>query len=66
MSWRCLGRLKERDHSEDLGVDGTMGSEWVLGRLTGGVLRIKLAQDRDPWWGLVNAAMNLHGLLPRS
>jgi hypothetical protein len=22
----------ERDHSEDLGVDGSMESEWVLGR----------------------------------
>jgi hypothetical protein len=28
---------KERDHSEDLGVDGRMGSEWMLGRLAGGV-----------------------------
>jgi len=27
---------KERDHSEDQGVDGRMGSEWILGRLAGG------------------------------
>jgi hypothetical protein len=26
---------KERDHSEDRGVDGRMGSEWISGRLTG-------------------------------
>jgi hypothetical protein len=26
---------KERDHSEDLGVDGSLGSEWILGRLAG-------------------------------
>jgi hypothetical protein len=24
--------LKERDHSEDQGVGGKMGSEWILGR----------------------------------
>jgi hypothetical protein len=28
---------KERDHPEDQGVDGKMGSEWILGRLTWGV-----------------------------
>jgi hypothetical protein len=27
---------KERDHSEDQGVDRRMGSEWILGRLAGG------------------------------
>jgi hypothetical protein len=26
---------KERDHSEDQGVDGRMASEWILGRLAG-------------------------------
>jgi hypothetical protein len=28
---------KERDHVEDHGIDGRMGSEWILGRLAGGV-----------------------------
>jgi hypothetical protein len=28
---------KKRDHSEDRGVDGRMGSEWILGRLAVGV-----------------------------
>jgi hypothetical protein len=28
--------LKERDHSDDYGVDGRMGSEWILGRLAEG------------------------------
>jgi hypothetical protein len=28
---------KERDHLEDQGIDGRMGSEWMLGRLAGGV-----------------------------
>jgi hypothetical protein len=29
--------LKERDHSEDQGVDGRMSLEWILGRLAGRV-----------------------------
>jgi hypothetical protein len=28
---------KERDHCEDQGVGGNMGSEWILGRLAWGV-----------------------------
>jgi hypothetical protein len=27
----------ERDHLEDQGIDGRMGSEWILGRLAGGM-----------------------------
>jgi hypothetical protein len=27
----------EREHSEDLDLDGRMGSEWILGRLVGRV-----------------------------
>jgi hypothetical protein len=30
-------RRKERDHLEDQGVGGKIGSEWVLGRLAWGV-----------------------------
>jgi hypothetical protein len=37
----CTGfwceRQKERDHSEDQGVDARMGSEWILGGLAVGV-----------------------------
>jgi hypothetical protein len=29
--------LKERDHLEDQGIDGRMGSEWILWRLARGV-----------------------------
>jgi hypothetical protein len=28
---------KEKDHLKDQGVDGRMGSKWILGRLVGGV-----------------------------
>jgi hypothetical protein len=37
---------KERDHSEDQGVDRRMGSEWISGRLVGGVEWILLGQYR--------------------
>jgi hypothetical protein len=60
---------KERDHSEDQGVGGRMGSEWILERLAGGggvVDWIRLAQVRDRWRAVVNAVMNLRVLAPRS
>jgi hypothetical protein len=28
--------LKERDHLEDLSIDGRMGSKWILGDCLGG------------------------------
>jgi hypothetical protein len=31
--WECQ---KKRDHLEDRGVDGRMGSEWMLRKLAGG------------------------------
>jgi hypothetical protein len=54
---------KERDHWEDLGVGGKMGSEWILGRLAwGGVDWIRLSQDSDRWRAVVSAVMNLRVL----
>jgi hypothetical protein len=60
--WHSLGRrekctrfwwgiLKERDHSEDRGVDERMESEWILRTLAGGggVKWIKLAQNSGRW-----------------
>jgi hypothetical protein len=41
---------KERDHSEDQGGDGRIGSETILGRLAGGVCGMdQLVQDSDRW-----------------
>jgi hypothetical protein len=58
---------KEKDHLEDQGVDGRMGSKWSLRRhWLGGVEWIHLAQDRDRWRAVVNAVMNLQVLAPRS
>jgi hypothetical protein len=52
---------------KDQGVDGRMGSKWILGRLVwGDVEWIHLAQDRDRWRAVVNAVMNLRVLAPRS
>jgi hypothetical protein len=34
--WFWWESQKERDHSEDQGAGGRMGSEWILGRLAGG------------------------------
>jgi hypothetical protein len=48
--------VKERDHLKNLGIDGRVGLEWILGRLVG-VEWIHLAQDRDQWWALVNAVL---------
>jgi hypothetical protein len=42
-----FGGKAQRDHLEDQGVDGRMGSEWILGRVAvRGVEWIQLAQDR--------------------
>jgi hypothetical protein len=35
--WALVECQKERDHVEDQGIDGKMGSEWILGRVAGGV-----------------------------
>jgi hypothetical protein len=53
---------------EDQGIDGRMGSEWILGKLAEGegVEWIQLAQESDWWQAAVNAVMNLQVLVPRS
>jgi hypothetical protein len=61
-----VGKPEGKDHLEDQGVDGRMGSKWMLGRLVGGVVWSHLAEDRDHWRAVVNAVMNLRVLAPRS
>ena len=55
----CWGNLRERNHSEDPGIDGRLLFIWVIKNWDGGMDWIYLTQDRDRWRGLVNAVMNL-------
>jgi hypothetical protein len=65
---KCTRFWWERDHLEDQGVGGKMGSEWILGKLAwgGGVDWIRLAQDRGRRRAVVSAMMNLRVLAPLS
>jgi hypothetical protein len=52
---------------EDQGVDGRMESEWILGRLAGGVYSESIWLRIGTGGGtLVNAVINLWVLAPRS
>jgi len=54
------GKLRERDHLGDPGLDGRIILRWIFGKWDVGVMDwIYLAQDRDRWRALVNAVMNL-------
>jgi hypothetical protein len=48
------------NYLENLGVDGGIILKWIFKkRIGGGMDWINLAQNRDRWWALVNAVMNL-------
>jgi hypothetical protein len=52
------GHLRERDHLGDPGVEDNIKMD--LQEVGCGVMDwIELAQDRDRWWALVNAVLNL-------
>jgi len=54
------GGLRERDQLEDLDVNERIILRWIFRKWDGGGIDwIDLAQDRDRWRALVNAAMNL-------
>jgi hypothetical protein len=55
------GNLRERDHLEDAGIDERIILKWVFKKWDwgGGMDWIDLAQNRDRWWALVAAVMNL-------
>jgi hypothetical protein len=58
---------KKKDHLKDRVIDGKMGSKWNVRRLVGGGVEwIQLAQERDRWLAVVNTAIDLQVVAPRS
>ena len=54
-----VGKLREKDHFEDPGLDGRLMLTWVFRKWDGrGMDWIDLDQDRDRWRALVNEVMN--------
>ena len=53
------GNLRERDHLEDQGVDGSRIKDGSSGSGMGGMNWIDLAQDRNRWRNFVNVVMNI-------
>ena len=47
------GKLRERDHMEDPGVDGRIILRWILRKWDGGMNLIDLAQNRERWQALL-------------
>ena len=49
------GKLRERDHLEDLVVDGRIIFQWIFKEQDWeGVDWIDVAQDKDSWWAVLN------------
>jgi len=53
------GYLRERDHLEDVSVNGRVILEWISKKWDGGMAWFDLSRDWDRWRALVNAVMNL-------
>jgi hypothetical protein len=52
---RCIQRF-----DEDLEVDGRITLKGIFRKWDENMDWIELARDRDRWWDVVNAVMNLH------
>jgi len=53
------GNLRGRDHMEDPSADGRILLRWIFRKWDLGGLWTDPVQDRNRWWALVNAVMNL-------
>jgi hypothetical protein len=51
--------LTERNHLEELGLDGRVLLKWIFKNWYGNMDWIDLAQDRDRWRSVVQVAINL-------
>jgi hypothetical protein len=55
-----VGRPEGVDHLGDPGIDGRIILKWIFKKWDGcGKDWLELTQDRDRWWSLANAVMNL-------
>jgi hypothetical protein len=44
---------------EDIRIDGMIIVKWILRKTRGDMGWIDVGHDRDRWWALVNAVMNI-------
>ena len=44
-----VGKLRERDHWEDLGINGNLILQWIFKKYV-----VDLAEDRDRWNAVIN------------
>ena len=57
-AYRILVHKSDREHMEDLVVDGWIILKWIFKKSAGGMSWIDLAQDKDRWQPIVNVMMN--------
>jgi hypothetical protein len=59
----CAGfrwkNVRERDHLEDAGLDGSIPLKWIFMKWDVGVDRIDVAHDKDILRAILNAVMNV-------
>jgi len=55
----CWQNLRERDHLENVGVDGRIRLKWILKKCYGGVDWIYLAQDNTGGGAVANTIIKI-------
>jgi hypothetical protein len=53
------GDVRDRDHLEDLSMDGRIKLKWIFKKCDGGMNGVDLAQSRTRWRAFVNAVVKL-------